>query len=50
MKIRQALKRKKESIWDQKKRPTNHPTVRWVFYIFEDVLLLYTRDGDMYFL
>ena len=46
LKIRQALKERKETIWDQKKRPTNHPTVRWVFYIFEDVLLLYTKQGE----
>ena len=45
MKIRKALKQKKEHIWDQKKRPTDNPTVRWVFYIFEDVLLLYTIQG-----
>jgi transposase len=45
MKIRKVLKQKKEHIWDQKKRPTDNPTVRWVFYIFEDVLLLYTIHG-----
>jgi len=46
LKVRKALKDKKEFIWDQKKRPTNNPTVRWVFYIFEDVLLLYTGQGE----
>jgi transposase len=45
MRIRNALKEKELFIWDQKKKRTDHPTIRWVFMIFEDVLLLYTRDG-----
>ena len=34
-------------IWDQKNEPTSRPTARWVFTIFEEVLLLYTylKDG-----
>ena len=46
MRIRSALKEKKRSIWDQKNKKTARPTVRWVFMIFEDVLLLYTRKGQ----
>ena len=46
MRIRSALKEKKQSIWDQKNKSTDRPTVRWVFMIFEDVLLLYTRKGQ----
>ena len=45
MRVRSALKEKQCSIWDQKNKPTDRPTVRWVFMIFEDVLLLYTREG-----
>lgn len=45
MRVRNALKEKDLFIWDQKKKTTDHQTVRWVFMIFEDVLLLYTQDG-----
>ena len=46
MRIRAALKDKECSIWNQKNKKTDRPTVRWVFMIFEDVLLLYTRKGQ----
>jgi transposase len=46
MRVRSALKKKQCSIWDQKNKRTDRPTVRWVFMIFEDVLLLYTRKGQ----
>jgi len=46
MRIRAALKDNKCAIWDQKNKRTDRPTVRWVFMIFEDVLLLYTRKGQ----
>jgi len=46
MRIRNALKESEEHIWNQKNKPTNNPTVRWVFMIFEDVLLLYTSRGQ----
>ena len=32
------------TVWDQKNKPTQRPTIRWVFMIFEDVLLLYYRN------
>ena len=45
-KIRHVLKEKNNYIWDQKKKSTNNPTMRWIFMIFEDVLLLFTRNGQ----
>jgi transposase len=42
--VRGALAGANEHIWDQKDKPTQRPTIRWVFMIFEDVLLLYTTD------
>jgi len=46
MRVRSALKEKQCAIWDQKNKRTDRPTVRWVFMIFEDVLLLYTKRGQ----
>lgn len=43
MRVRQALQQSDRHIWDQKNRETNRPTIRWVFMIFEDVLLLYSK-------
>ena len=43
--IRASLAAAGAHIWDQKGKPTRRPTARWVFMIFEDVLLLYTRRG-----
>lgn len=45
MRIRNALNKKDQHIWDQKNKLTKRPTVRWVSMIFEDVLLLYIRRG-----
>jgi transposase len=45
MRIRTALAEKDRHIWDQKNKPTHRPTIRWVFMIFEDVLLLYVKGG-----
>lgn len=42
--VRGALVEANEHIWDQKDKPTQRPTIRWVFMIFEDVLLLYIND------
>ncbi len=44
--IRSALAEADAHIWDQKDKPTQRPTVRWVFMIFEDVLLLYSTTGE----
>lgn len=43
--IRNALAESNEHIWDQKGKPSNRPTIRWVFMIFEDVLLLYMDES-----
>jgi len=45
--VRTALAEANEHIWDQKDKPTQRPTIRWVFMIFEDVLLLYTNAGGV---
>ena len=44
--IRAALKEEKTHIWNQKNKPTDKPTARWVFTIFEDVVLLYIHSPD----
>lgn len=44
--IRSALQEKSAHIWDQKNRPTNRPTARWLFTISEDVLVLYTTSKN----
>ena len=44
--VRAALAEADEHIWDQKDRPTQRPTIRWVFMIFEDVLLLYITGDE----
>ncbi|OQX30105.1 MAG: hypothetical protein B0D92_00195 [Spirochaeta sp. LUC14_002_19_P3] len=43
--VREALATHKVSIWDQKNKPTRYPTIRWVFMIFEDVLLSWELTG-----
>jgi transposase len=35
MRVHEALQGQNENIWDQKKRPTQRHTIRWVFYIFD---------------
>ena len=42
--IREALASNEVTVWDQKNKPTQRPTIRWVFMIFEDVLLLYYEN------
>ena len=46
--LRQALKQSDESIPDQKGKPTQTPTLRWVFQVFEglDVLSVWV-DGRL---
>jgi len=39
-KLRQSLKDQKKTIRSQTNKPTNNPTIRWVFMLFENVLLL----------
>lgn len=45
-KLRKVLKEKKLSIKNQLKRPTERPTIRWVFQRFEDLMLLYIYKDD----
>ncbi len=45
--VRSALAEANEHIWDQKDKPTQRPTIRWVFMIFEDVLLLYINENEV---
>ena len=45
MRIRTSLAQKGKHIWNQKNKPTDRPTIRWVFMIFEDILLLYTHTS-----
>ena len=44
--LRLALQQKNETIPDQKGKPTQNPTLRWVFQTFEglDVLSVFTDD------
>jgi transposase len=44
--LRQALHAKGETVPDQKGQPTDHPTIRWIFQIFEglDVLSVWQND------
>jgi transposase len=40
-KLREALESENEAIPDQKKKPTNKPTMRRVFQVFEGITILY---------
>lgn len=46
MRIREALAQSGRHIWDQKNKPISKPTIRWIFMIFEDILLLDHRVGE----
>ena len=45
-KLREALQEKNDTIPDQKGKPTNTPTMRWVFQTFEGIDVLLVRSGD----
>jgi transposase len=46
--IRQALQSQRETLADQKGRPTQHPTARWVFHVFVGIhVLLGTGDKPL---
>jgi transposase len=38
--LRQALREQNETFPDQKGRPTQHPTARWVFHVFVGIHVL----------
>ncbi len=42
--IRKTLKEKKRYFPDQKKKPGQNPTARWVFQCFENITLLYQQE------
>ena len=44
--IRKTLKEKACYFPDQKKRPGQNPTARWVFQCFENITLLYQRETE----
>jgi len=46
-KLRNALKERNETVPDQKKRPTNKPTIRRIFQVFEGITILYDDKGRM---
>ena len=47
-KLRNVLKKLKETLPDQKGKPTDHPTMRWVFQQFQGIHVLEIRDGQSY--
>jgi len=44
--LRQALEQKHETLPDQKGKPTQRPTLRWVFQVFEGLDILSVWVGD----
>ena len=44
--LRQALAKNNETVPDQKGTPTQTPTMRWVFQVFEGIDLLSIRQND----
>jgi transposase len=43
-KLRKALKKTKQTVPNQLKKPIQTPTMRWIFQMFEDILLLRIKD------
>jgi transposase len=49
-KLRQALKEMNATVPDQRRNPTNNPTIRWVFQLFEGLdILLVRQNGEVMF-
>ncbi len=46
-KIRMTLKQLNETIPNQKGKPTNHPTIRRIFQVFEGISVLYDNQGTL---
>jgi len=44
-KLRMMLKEVHETVPDQKGKPTDHPTIRRMFQVFEGISVLYDKDG-----
>ena len=45
IRIHSAPSKKDRHVWDQKNKPTHHLTIRQVFTILEDVVVLYIRNA-----
>lgn len=45
-KLRQALKEMNASVPDQRRKPTQKPTIRWVFQLFDGLDILLVRQND----
>lgn len=47
-KLRQALKAMNATVPDQRRKPTQKPTIRWIFQLFEGLdILLVKRNGEV---
>jgi transposase len=46
-KIRKVMKENNVVIKNQKRKPTNKPTIRWVFQVFEGILYLVVQEGKI---
>ncbi len=47
-KLRQALKEMNASVPDQRRKPTQRPTIRWIFQLFEGLdILLVKHNGEV---
>lgn len=47
-KLRQALKEMNATVPDQRRKPTQRPTIRWIFQLFEGLdILLVKQNGDV---
>ena len=44
-KLRMNLQQVHETVPDQKGKPTDHPTIRRMFQVFEGISVLYDKDG-----
>ena len=44
-KLRKALKKAKQTVPNQLKKPIQNPTMRWIFQMFEDILILKIKDN-----
>ena len=43
-KLRTRLEEENETVPDQKRKPTKNPTMRWIFFLFQGVIELKTKN------
>jgi transposase len=43
-KLREQLAKKGETVLSQLKKPTNRPTLKWIFYKYDNVTVVKLRD------